>query len=142
MDSLVSQVLMLTSSTSFHTCPSIRMMYIPLNCAIVVELYTDSSILSRPAPHTQTQLYTSLALSLLSRYLNKTGHPLARYLPHSLEELRSETDIYQRMCTFWNVRILLLSLCKNISKVCRTVQSEASHSDYTIHRANVEPVGR
>ena len=96
----MSQVLMLTSSTSFHTCPSIRMMYIPLNCAIVVELYIDSSILSRPAPHTQTQLYTSLALSLLSRYLNKTGHPLARYLPHSLEELRSETDIYQRMCTF------------------------------------------
>ena len=41
------------------------MMYNPLNCAIVVEVYRETSELGKPIPHTQTQLYTELTLCLL-----------------------------------------------------------------------------
>ena len=47
-------------------------MYVPLNCAIVVELYRLSGS-TNPAPKTMTQLYTALVKTLLQRYMN--SHP-------------------------------------------------------------------
>ena len=73
------------------------MLYVPLNCAIVVELYIESHLLGRPAPRTQTELYTELALCLMSRHLNEIGHPLAGNLPDKLEDLRNETAIYDEL---------------------------------------------
>ena len=54
--------------------PQIRAcMYIPLNSAIVVTVYEESQDSECPMPSTLTDLYTSLSLTLLLRYLR--GHP-------------------------------------------------------------------
>ena len=73
------------------------MLYVPLNCAIVVELYIESHLLGRSAPRTQTELYTELALCLMSRHLNEIDHLLAGNLPDKLEDLRNETAIYDEL---------------------------------------------
>ena len=53
--------------------PHIRStMYVPLNCAIVVEVYRLSGS-TNPAPKTMTQLYTALVRTLLQRYMD--SHP-------------------------------------------------------------------
>ena len=71
------------------------MMYNPMNCAIVVGVYIETSELGKPVPHTQTQLYTELTLCLLSRHLSAVGDPQARKLPDKLEDLPS--DLYQQL---------------------------------------------
>ena len=63
------------------------MMYNPMNCAIVVGVYMETSELGKPVPHTQTQLYTELTLCLLSRHLSAEGDSQARRLPDKLEDL-------------------------------------------------------
>ena len=78
--------LMANFTTYLTVNPVVKgMMYNPLNCAIVVEVYRETSESGKPIPHTQTQLYTELTLCLLSRYLSATGDPLARKLPDRLE---------------------------------------------------------
>ena len=50
--------------------PAIKgMLYIPLNTAIVVEVYQENKTKDRPIPNTLTDLYTDLCLLLLQRYL-------------------------------------------------------------------------
>ena len=50
------------------------MMYVPLNCAIVLEVYRESrSDVNQLIPKTMTELYTSLVRTLLIRYLH--DHP-------------------------------------------------------------------
>ena len=52
-----------------ESCPHIRsMMYIPLNCAIVVEVFRHSKKESAVIPKTTTELYRSLTQSLLLRH--------------------------------------------------------------------------
>ena len=46
------------------------LMCIPLNAAIVVELYRNSRRIGGPIPKTLTQLYTQLCLTLIQRYLD------------------------------------------------------------------------
>ena len=46
------------------------MMYIPLNCAIILEMYQNSKKESSPIPTTMTELYSSLIRSLLLRHIN------------------------------------------------------------------------
>ncbi len=50
------------------------MMYVPLNAAIVVEVYRTSKKDQSDIPRTTTQLYSCLVRSLLRRYLN--DHPV------------------------------------------------------------------
>ena len=45
------------------------MMYIPLNCAIVLEVYRNSKTKDSPIPATMTELYSSLLRSLLLRHI-------------------------------------------------------------------------
>ena len=45
------------------------LMYIPLNAAIVVEVYRNSRRIGVPIPKTLTQLYTQLCLTLIQRYM-------------------------------------------------------------------------
>ena len=45
------------------------MMYIPLNCAIVLEVYRNSKEENSLVPKTMTELYSSLICSLLLRYV-------------------------------------------------------------------------
>ena len=73
------------------------MMYNPLNCAIVVEVYQATAESGRPIPHTQTQLYTEMTLWRLSRYLGEAGDTLAMNLPGSLEDLPRDSDLYQQL---------------------------------------------
>ena len=46
------------------------LMYIPLNAAIMVEIYRSSRRKGSPIPKTMTQVYTQLCLTLLQRYLD------------------------------------------------------------------------
>ena len=67
------------------------LMYVPLNAAIIVEIYricTSESFL----PHTLTELYTQLCLTLLNRYL-KIHHPSVNGV-EKFEDLPA--DLYQQ----------------------------------------------
>ena len=78
--------------------PHIRsMLYIPLNCAIVVEVYRvhkrDKSLI----PKTWTDFYTSLLRSLLLRYLD--DHPVHQRQSWKSNSFRDlPTDVYQKLC--------------------------------------------
>ena len=68
--------------------PAIRgMMYIPLNSAIVVEIYKANRTIKKPIPRTLTQLYTELCLVLLRKYLVETGSPLADKIQDNFVDL-------------------------------------------------------
>ena len=63
--------------------PMVRaMMYSPLNCDIIVDVYHDKCESQRPIPHTLTQLYTEMSLCLLVRHMESLSH---EELPSSLE---------------------------------------------------------
>lgn len=50
--------------------PAIKgMLYVPLNTAIVIEVYQENKTKERPIPNTLTSLYTDLCLLLIQRYL-------------------------------------------------------------------------
>ena len=70
------------------------MMYNPLHCGIVLEIFLSPIGPGRPTIHTQTQLYNELALWLMSRHL---GEEKGSTLPERLEDLRDETDLYQQL---------------------------------------------
>ena len=90
--------LLASFQTYLSVNPVVRgMMYNPLNCGMVVEVYRNSSLSHRPVPHTQTQLYTELSLCLLSRHLSAAGDPLARRLPDRLEDVPHDSDLYQQL---------------------------------------------
>ena len=90
--------LLASFQTYLSVNPVVRgMMYNPLNCGMVVEVYRNNSVSDRPIPHTQTQLYTELSLCLLSRHLSAAGDPLARKLPDRLEDLPHDSDLYQQL---------------------------------------------
>ena len=72
------------------------MMYNPLNCIIVLEVYQSNHKREKPIPHTLTQLYTGLVLYLLSRHLAVEGHPLAKDLPDKIEDI-SDSNIVQQL---------------------------------------------
>ena len=49
---------------SFNISIVKSMMYNPLNCSIITEVYQATSEAGRPIPHTQTQLYTEITLCM------------------------------------------------------------------------------
>ena len=74
------------------------MMYNPLNCAIILEVYQATGESGRPIPHTQTQLYTEMTLWRLSRYLSEKRNPLAKKLPSTIEALsHHDSQLYQQL---------------------------------------------
>ena len=74
------------------------LMYIPLNSAIVVEVYRNSRKDKTLVPKTMTELYSSLVRSLLLRYLY--DHPVhgkkRRWRVRSFNDLPQ--DVYQQLC--------------------------------------------
>ena len=70
------------------------MMYIPLNCAIIAQVYYESQQSSHhlAIPRTRTQLYKALTHSLLVRHMKmlKGDHKYACMLPEGLEEEHME----------------------------------------------------
>ena len=74
------------------------MMYNPLNCAIILEVYQATAESGRPIPHTQTQLYTEMILWRLSRYLSEKRNPLDKKLPSTLEAISHyDSQLYQQL---------------------------------------------
>ena len=68
------------------------LMYVPLNAAIIVLIYNDcKSDALKILPHTLTELYTQLCLTILNRYL-KMNHPSVRV--DKFEDLPA--DLYQQ----------------------------------------------
>ena len=67
------------------------LMYVPLNAAIIVEIYRNCTS-ERFLPHTLTELYTQLCLTLLNRYL-KIHHPSVNRVG-KFEDLPA--DLYQQ----------------------------------------------
>ena len=62
------------------------MMYIPLNSATVLEIYTKAKrSIGTPVPRTITQLYNELCLMLLRKHLVENNDPLAHHLRGRLE---------------------------------------------------------
>ena len=49
------------------------MMYIPVNCAILAQVYKDIMKSTMPMPKTMTQLYTTLVLVLIRRHMIERG---------------------------------------------------------------------
>ena len=74
------------------------MMYIPLNSAIVVEVYRNSRKDETLVPKTMTELYSSLVRSLLLRHL--LDHPVhgkkRRWRVRNFSDLPQ--DVYQQLC--------------------------------------------
>ena len=74
------------------------LMYIPLNSAIVVEVYRNSRKEETLVPKTMTELYSSLFRSLLLRHL--LDHPVhgkkRRWRVRSFSDLPK--DVYQQLC--------------------------------------------
>ncbi len=70
------------------TNPAIKsMMYVPLNSAIVVEIYREYRTEGRPIPQTMTQLYTELTLVRIRSYLRDQCKRPLDSLPVKLEDL-------------------------------------------------------
>ena len=65
-------------------------MYNPLHCSIILNMYKENFQTGRPIPHTLTQLYTELSRSLISSYLTAKKHPLAKALPEDLKDFPKE----------------------------------------------------
>ena len=63
------------------------MMYIPLNSAIVVEIYKARKSVGKLLPRTLTQLYTELCLVLMKKYLKEKNESLLADQLSSLEEI-------------------------------------------------------
>ena len=74
-----------------HTCsnPIIdAMMHVPLNCAIIVQIYKECEGARKLIPRTMTQLYTALCHSLLRQYLVENGLVNRDYrMPQELNNL-------------------------------------------------------
>ena len=92
--------LLLAGLKKYISCyPHINsLMYIPLNSAIVVEVYRNSRKDETLVPKTMTELYSSLVRSLLLRHL--LDHPVhgknRRWRVRSFNDLPQ--DVYQQLC--------------------------------------------
>ena len=90
---------LLTGLKKYVSCyPHVNsLMYIPLNCAIVVEVYRNSKKDESLVPKTVTELYSSLVRGLLLRHL--FDHPVRgkkRWRIRSFSDL--PPDVYQQLC--------------------------------------------
>ncbi len=83
------------------TNPAIKtMMCIPLNCAIVVEVYRENREEGRPIPQTMTQLYSELTLTLMRRHLKERGDNLES-LPRRLVDFpQKHPEVHRQLLSF------------------------------------------
>ena len=94
------------------------LMYVPLNAAIIVLIFSDCKSDSL-LPHTLTELYTQLCLTILNRYL-KMNHPSVRV--DKFEDLPS--DLYQQ---FLHMSQVAFEGIENEDVIFHTVPSRLVH---------------
>ena len=95
---------LLTGLKKYISCyPHINgIMYIPLNSAIVVEVYRNSRKDDTLVPKTMTELYSSLVRSLLLRHLfDHPVHGKKRWRVRSFNDLPQ--DVYQQLCVLGKI---------------------------------------
>ena len=94
------------------------LMYVPLNAAIVVEIYRNSWSTGCPIPRTLTQLYTRLCLILVQRFL-EAKHPSDEYILNTFSDIPEKyQDDFLNLCKvafegFKNNEVIFHSLPKN-----------------------------
>lgn len=67
------------------------LMYIPINCAIIAAVYRDIKSSREWIPRTMTQLYTTLTIILIKRYMIKKGKwNVCSDVPRNLKDLPEE----------------------------------------------------
>ena len=92
------------------------LMYIPLNAAIIVEIFRDFKAANNMSdlPHTLTELYTQLCLTILKRFLHAKN-----LLPLSFQKFENlPKDLYQKLkdlseiafTGMWNEEVIFHSL--------------------------------
>ena len=89
------------------------MMYVPLNCAIVLEVYRESrSDVNQLIPKTMTELYTSLVRTLLIRYLHDHPSYGDKYKNKSLPSFHDLPEpVYEQFCEL--ARIAYEGICND-----------------------------
>ena len=94
------------------------LMYVPLNAAIVVEIFRDCKS-NKLLPHTLTELYTQLCLTILNRYL-KIHHPSVT--AEKFEDL--PPDLYQQ---FIHLSEMAFEGVKNEDVILHAIPSDLTH---------------
>ena len=94
------------------------LMYVPLNAAIVVEIFRDCKS-NKLLPHTLTELYTQLCLTILNRYL-KIHYPSVR--AEKFEDL--PPDLYQQ---FLHMSEMAFEGVKNEDVILHAIPSDLTH---------------
>ena len=94
------------------------LMYVPLNAAIIVLIFSDCKS-DALLPHTLTELYTQLCLTILNRYL-EMNHPSVRV--DKFEDLPS--DLYQQ---FLHMSQVAFEGIENEEVIFHTVPSRLVH---------------
>ena len=89
------------------------MMYVPLNCAIVLEVYRESrSDVNQLIPKTMTELYTSLVRTLLIRYLHDHPEYGDKFKNKSLPNFHDLPEpVYEQFCEL--ARIAYEGICND-----------------------------
>ena len=94
------------------------LMYVPLNAAIVVEIFRDSKS-KKLLPHTLTELYTQLCLTILNRYL-KIHYPSV--IVEKFEDL--PPDLYQH---FLRLSEMAFEGVENKDVILHAISSDLTH---------------
>ena len=94
------------------------LMYVPLNAAIVVEIFRDCKS-NKLLPHTLTELYTQLCLTILNRYL-KIHYPSVT--AEKFEDL--PPDLYQQ---FLHLSEMAFEGVKNEGVILHAIPSDLTH---------------
>ena len=94
------------------------LMYVPLNAAIVVEIFRDCKS-EKLLPHTLTELYTQLCLTILNRYL-KIHYPSV--IAEKFEDL--PPDLYQQ---FLHMSEMAFEGVKNEGVILHAIPSDLTH---------------
>ena len=93
-------------------------MYVPLNAAIVVEIFRDCKS-NKLLPHTLTELYTQLCLTILNRYL-KIHYPSV--IAEKFEDL--PPDLYQQ---FLHLSAMAFEGVENKDVILHAIPSDLTH---------------
>ena len=94
------------------------LMYVPLNAAIVVEIFRDCKS-NKLLPHTLTELYTQLCLTILNRYL-KIHYPSV--IAEKFEDL--PPDLYQQ---FLHLSEMAFEGVENKDVILHAIPSDITH---------------
>ena len=94
------------------------LMYVPLNAVIVVEIFRDCKS-DKLLPHTLTELYTQLCLTILNRYL-KIHYPSVR--AEKFEDL--PPDLYQH---FLHLSEMAFEGVENEDVILHAIPSDLTH---------------